>query len=453
MSEAGTAAPTTADTTAAAVAPAVRISPAASPWRILCVDDEANILAALRRLFKQNGFHISVASGGAEGLQLLKTEAFDLVISDMRMPEMDGAHFLEQVFLHYPETMRILLTGYADMASTIQAVNKGQIFRYVSKPWTDQDLLHTVRQALDIKALQREKQRLEVLTAQQNDALKVLNYSLEEKVQARTQELALANEKLKGSFITSVKVFANLIELREGNLAGHSRRVADLARKIANKLGLSPKEAQDVFLAGLLHDIGKIGLSDQLLAKAVTQMTGDDLGAYRKHPAKGEQALMALEDLRGAAKIIRSHHERFDGQGYPDALTRLAIPFGARILAVANDFDGLQIGIVAARRLNPEDAKKMIADGRDKRYDPQVVDAFLAVTGRVEVAQTAEISVPVADLKPGMVLSRDLMTRDGVLLLATDYVLEPNLIRQIRDYAASDGGAVSVFIRNDKKLG
>ena len=422
-----------------------------APWRILCVDDEANILSALRRLFRQNGYQISIANSGAEALQILEAETFDLVISDMRMPEMDGAQFLEQVFRRYPDTVRLLLTGYADITSTINAINKGQIYRYVSKPWDDQELLLTVRQALDLKALQREKLRLEALTARQNEELKALNLSLEEKVQARTQELALANEKLKNSFVTSVKVFANLIELREGNLAGHSRRVADLARKIANQLGLPPKEAQDVFLAGLLHDIGKIGLPDHLLAKAVTQMSGDDLGAYRKHPAKGEQSLMALEELRGAAKLIRAHHERFDGQGYPDALTGLAIPFGARILALANDYDGLQIGIVAPRRLNVEDAKKMIADGRGKRYDPQVVDAFLAVMGDVEPERTAEIAVPVAELKPGMALARDLLTRDGVLLLAADYLLDANLIRQIRDYAASEGGAMTVFVRNDRR--
>ena len=232
--------------------PAPASGDAVAPWRILCVDDEANILSALRRLFRQNGYQISVAGGGAEGLQILDTQEFDLIISDMRMPEMDGARFLEQVFKRYPDTVRILLTGYADIASTIEAVNKGQIYRYVSKPWNDQELLLIVRQALDLKALQREKLRLEALTARQNEELKALNLSLEEKVQARTQELALANEKLKGSFITSVKVFSNLIELREGNLAGHSRRVADLARKIANKLGMTPRETQDVFLS-LIH--------------------------------------------------------------------------------------------------------------------------------------------------------------------------------------------------------
>ena len=423
----------------------------AVPWRILCVDDEPNILATLGRLFRKQRYRISTATSGAEGLRLLEEEVFDLVISDMRMPEMDGAVFLEQVFQRYPDTVRILLTGYADITSTIQAVNRGQIYRYVSKPWDDQELLTTIRQALDVKALQREKLRLEALTARQNEELRALNQSLEEKVQARTQELALANEKLKASFITSVKVFANLIELRESRLAGHSRRVADLARKIANRMKLPPREAQDVFLAGLLHDIGKIGFADHLLTKAVTQMSGDDLGTYRKHPLKGEQSLMALEELRPAAKIIRAHHERFDGQGFPEGLSGMRIPLGARILALANDYDGLQIGIVVARRLNPEDARRTIVEGRGKRYDPQVVEAFMAVLGMQESERSAELAVSPANLKPGMVLSRDLVTRDGVLLLAADYLLDAGLIRQICDYANVEGVVMNVFIRNDGK--
>lgn len=420
------------------------------PWRLLCVDDEPNILSSLRRLFRQHGYQISVANSGAEGLQALEAQPFDLVISDMRMPEMDGAQFLEQVRKRWPDTVRILLTGYADIGSTIDAINKGQIYRYVSKPWDDNDITLTVRQALERQSLEREKARLEALTAKQNDELKDLNANLELKVMERTLELRKAHEKVKTSFLTSIKVFANLIELREGPLAGHSRRVADLARKISSKMGLDAGEGQNVFLAGLLHDIGKIGLSDALLAKPVTHMNGEDLGNYRKHPAKGEQALMALEELRGAAKIMRSHHERFDGQGYPDALAGLAIPLGARILAVANDYDGLQIGIIALRRLGPDDAKKMIVDGRGKRYDPQVVDAFLQVMGGAEPAAGGEVAVAAADLKPGMVLARDLMTRDGVLLLSAEYLLDASLIRQIRDYAESEGINVTVHIRTDR---
>lgn len=420
-------------------------------WRLLCVDDEPNILSSLRRLFRQGGYQVAVANSGAEGLQALENGAFDLVISDMRMPEMDGARFLEQVRARWPETIRILLTGYADITATVDAINKGQIFRYISKPWDDNDILLTVRHALERKELEREKTRLEVLTLRQNEELKELNASLEEKVQARTVELAGANEKLKNSFLTSIKVFANLIDLRESSLAGHSRRVADLARKIANKLGFSPRDAQDVFVAGLLHDIGKIGLPDALLTRAVTQMSGDDLGLYRKHPVKGEQSLMALEELRGVAKLIRSHHERFDGQGYPDGLAGLAIPMGARVLALVNDFDGLQIGIVGSRRLSPEEARKLVVDGRGKRYDPQVVDAFLQITGRVEKEHVNELALTTVELKPGMALARDLVSRGGALLLAADYLLDAGLIRQIQDFEASDGGHLTIYVRPERK--
>lgn len=418
-----------------------------APWNLLCVDDEPNILSALRRLLRPHGYQVTIANSGAEALAIMEEQAFDLVISDMRMPEMDGARFLEQVKRRWPDTVRLLLTGYADVTSTVDAINKGEIYRYISKPWDDNELLLIVRQALERKALEREKIRLELLTARQNEELRDLNANLELKVMERTVELRKAHDKVKTSFLTSIKVFANLIELRGSNLAGHSRRVADLARKIANRMELSPADSQDVFLAGLLHDIGKIGLPDLLLVKPVPQMTGEELGLYRKHPVKGEQSVMALEELRGAARIVRSHHERFDGQGYPDGLMGDSIPIGARILCVANDYDGLQIGSLSVRRYSQEDAKKLIAEGKGKRYDPKVIEAFLDILGKVEVRDTGEIELGVADLKPGMILSRDLLSRDGVLLLAADYILDANLIRQIRDYAASENIVMHIHVR------
>jgi hypothetical protein len=155
---------------------------------------------------------------------------------------------------------------------------------------------------------------------------------------------------------------------------------------------------------------------------------------------------MALQDLHGAAVLIRSHHERFDGQGYPDGLSGIAIPLGARILALANDYDGLQIGIVAQRRLAPEDARNMIVDGRGKRYDPQVVDAFLAELGAVEPETTDEALVSLAELKPGMTLARDLLTRDGVLLLAAEHTLDERLIAQIRGFSRAEGGVSNLYV-------
>lgn len=425
---------------------------AAPAFSILCVDDEANILSALRRLFRPHGYAVHVANSGAEGLAVLEREHIDLIISDMRMPLMDGATFLTEARKRQPDTVRLLLTGYADMESTIAAINSGQIARYISKPWNDQDVLLTVREALERLALTREKVRLEALTQRQNEELKSLNASLEQKVEARTAELKGAHEKLKQNFLTSIRVFSNLIELREGGNTGHARRVADLSRKLATRLNLSPADTQDVMLAGLLHDIGKIGLPDELLGKPVSHMSGDELGQLRKHPITGQAALMGLENMRAAAALIRGHHERWDGQGYPDGLSGLAIPYGARIIALANDFDGLQSGTLSPRKLKPAEAIAFIQQNRGKRYCPQVVDAFLEVMGSTTENMPPPMhEVSTSALRPGMVLARDLVTRDGVMLLAADFVLDENLIRQLRDLETTEGVRLSVAIQPERR--
>src|SRR5450830_778875 len=320
-------------------------------YSLLFVDDEPNILSSLRRLFRPLGYTIYTAESGAAGLQLLEQETVDLVVSDMRMPEMDGARFLEQVRARWPDTVRLLLTGYSDVASILAAINRGEIYRYVTKPWDDNDILLLVKHALERRALELEKNRLEALTREQNAALTALNQSLEAKVAERTAELSAsrdtiieANKKLKSNFITTIKIFSSMIEMRGGNLAGHSRRVADLARQLAVKLDMPAPQTQEVFIAALLLDIGKIGFSDDLLALPLSLITGDKLGVFRKHPLRAEQLLMPLEDLRGAATVLRAHMERWDGSGFPDAIAGDLIPLGARILALASDYDSLQHG-------------------------------------------------------------------------------------------------------------
>lgn len=424
---------------------------------LLLVDDEPGILSSLRRLLRPAGYTIHTAESGKAGLEILEHEAVDLVISDMRMPEMDGARFLEQVRSRWPGTTRILLTGYADVTSTIEAINRGEIFRYIAKPWDDNDLTLIVRDALERRRLEKENGRLLTLTQEQNDKLKDLNANLEEKVKQRTSEieqvnsfLNLANNRLKQNFLVSIKVFSSLMELRGGVMAGHSRRVADLARKLATCLGVDAKNQQDIFFAALLHDVGKIGFPDTLLSRPVSRMNGEELGHYRKHVISGESALMPLDELQDAAKIVRSHHERFDGQGFPDGLQGLNISLGARILSVVNDYDGLQIGTLAEKRMSPDEAKAMIMQSRGKRYDPQVASAFVEMLGGLTQDVPHGKTVSSLDLRPGMVLSQDLVGRDGVLLLAADFVLDHMLIKQIQDYARREGHQLTLNIRTDK---
>jgi response regulator RpfG family c-di-GMP phosphodiesterase len=428
------------------------------PVKILCVDDEPNILSSLRRLFRTRGYQVFTAEGGNAGLSILENESVDLVISDMRMPEMDGACFLENVQARWPDTIRLLLTGYADIQSTIDAINRGEIYRYIAKPWDDNDLLLIVRQAIERKLLEREKQRLEELTQRQNDELKTLNASLETKVEERTaaltqahDELVATNEKLKSNFITSIKIFSSLIEMREARPAGHSGRVADLARKLAAKMKLDEGQAQEIFIAALLKDIGKIGFSDGLLSKPIEMMSGDDLGHYRKHPQRAEQLLMPLEDLRGTAKILRSQTERYDGLGYPDSLVENSIPIGARILTLATDYDNLQIGALVERCFTPAEAKDLILRNAGKRYDPQVVNAFKAVLSDIAQETLGEFVVASAGLRPGMILARDLLTREGIMMLPAERMLDQHLIRKILDFEEAGHVELTIHIRREPR--
>lgn len=420
---------------------------------VLCVDDEPNILSALRRLLRPAGYRVLTADSGAAGLAVLEADSVDLVISDMRMPAMDGAQFLEGVRKRWPDTIRLLLTGYSDVGAILAAINRGEIYRYITKPWDDNDLLLVVRHALERRSLGIEKDRLEALAHRQNAELKALNESLEAKVAARTGALKAAhdsalasNDKLKSNFITTIKILSSVIEMRDGALSGHARRVADLARRIAIKLGLDARQVQEVFIAALLHDIGKIGFSDELLARAANQLAGDQLGAFRKHPLRAEQLLMPLEDLRAVAAILRAHMERFDGAGFPDGAAGIAIPLGARILGLASDYDNLQIGALVQRCVLPEDAKQIIYASSGKRYDPAVVAAFRALFEGDVVAPPHDLALLSRQLLPGMVLSRDLVSRDGLMLLSAEHVLDLALIRQIQDFETKSEARLAIRV-------
>ncbi len=429
---------------------------------LLLVDDEPSILSALRRLFRPHGYRILTAEGGAAGLAILEGEAVNLVISDMRMPEMDGATFLKRVRERWPLAKRILLTGYADITSTVSAINEGEIYRYIAKPWNDDEMLSVVREACEHQRLEQENLRLTELTQSQNEALKTLNASLEQKVTERTAELSQAlafveqaHGELKKSFMASVQVFAGLIELRSGplgkQLAGHGRRVAELARSLARHLGLPENDAQNVLLAGLLHDIGKIGLPDELLGRPFNMLSAEHRAQVMKHPVVGQNILLSIERFKDAAVLVRHHHESYDGSGYPDHLAAMAIPQGARILAVANDYDALQIGTLVQRPLKPGEALDFLIENRGKRYDPSVVDALVGLVAETVKGGPQESPLRTMHLKPGMTVSRDLMHRDGYLLLAAGSVLNSDIISQLIRLEQVEQQNLTVYIRQEEK--
>ena len=401
---------------------------------VLCVDDEPNILSALQRVLRGEVDRVLTAPGGAEALELLEHEPVDLVISDMRMPGMDGLQLLERLHAQRPQTVRILLTGHADIDSAIGAVNRGAVFRYLQKPWQENLLRGAVHEGLERQALKRETERLQALTQQQNAELASLNGALEQRVQARTEELRQAHDRLQRHHLKSIRVFANLLELRGGTLAGHGRRVAEQARELARRLGLAEEAVTEVFVAALLHDLGLVGAGDRLLNTPLPRLTAEEQQRYREHPMAGEQALLGLEDLQPVLPTIRHHHERWDGQGFPDRLVGEATPLGARILAVCDTFDELQNGHLVQPALTREEARAMVQRGRGTQFDPAVLDAFMAMTEPRAASAPLSRSLPVSQLEGGMVLARDLISAGGMLMLTAGHVLTPALIRRICEF-------------------
>ncbi|MBN3770276.1 MULTISPECIES: HD domain-containing phosphohydrolase [Burkholderia] len=421
---------------------------------ILLVDDEPSVLSALRRVFRPAGYEILTAESGEAALEILTSTEVDLIVSDMRMPGMSGAEFLARARSLYPDTMRILLTGYAEIASVVQAVNDGGVYRYLNKPWDDHDLLLTIEHALEQRRLRREAARLAALTEAQNEALRRFNTELETQVRARTEELGqtvmfleAAQRDLKSSFTAMVQVCASMIELRCGSASGHAMRVGEIARRLALASGMSELHAQDVYFAGLLHGIGKLSLPDELLHKPLTKMTAEEHGLFLQHPLRAQMVLTPVAQLHKVASIVLHQYERFNGRGTPDGLAGDSIPLGSRILAIARDFEGLRNGDIGVPH-SVEQALDAMRSQAGVRYDLKIVDGLIELMQDPAslgiAASVAEIKS--AQLREGMQLADDLRTHRGVLLMTKGSVMSAHQIELVRRFETREGTSFDILV-------
>ena len=302
--------------------------------KVLFVDDEPNVLRALSRLFSEIPLRVITAGSGEAALQALRVHSdMSVIVSDHRMPSITGVEFLEQAKTLCPDAIRMLLTGYTDVNTAIESINRGAAFRYISKPWDDEELVQVVREAADRHGLVVENRRLTEIVREQNQELKRWSAELQYYVQEQTLDIEKKNETLQGlnkrlrkNFKDTITAFSKLIELRDGRARGHSKAVAELAHAIAVEAGIGSEERELIVIGALLHDIGKIGISDLVLVKTWEQMEDKEKREYMKHPVRGQTAIDTIEDLRNVGVIIRHHHEWVNGQGFPDGLKGDQIP-------------------------------------------------------------------------------------------------------------------------------
>jgi response regulator RpfG family c-di-GMP phosphodiesterase len=321
---------------------------------ILVVDDEVPNLRLLRRVLSPD-HEIFEADSGAAALKLLESENISLIITDQRMPSMTGVQLLEQSLLINPDVIKILLTGYTDVQALIDAINAGNVYKYIPKPWDAEELKLTVRRALEAYELKENNDRLLV-------------------------ELSQALSDLESVSVGTIRALADALDAKCDYTAGHSLRVSRFAVLIGRQLALSPEHLRDVELGGILHDIGKIGVPESILWKPGS-LTPEEKEIMSKHPVTSAEIIGDLKGLWRAREYVKHHHEYYDGTGYPDGLAGEDIPIGARIILVSDAYDAMTTDRPYRQAIGHEKAVAELKKLAGKQFDPTVVNALMEFIG------------------------------------------------------------------------
>ena len=354
-----------------------------SQQRVLFVDDESNILKAIQRLLRSEPIEVLTAQRPEEALALLDRTDVQLVVSDHRMPGMSGADLLSVVRERHPEIVRVMMTGYTHMDVAVEAINRGEIYRLITKPWNDDELRLTLKQALDHYTLKQEVQRLNQVTRQQNFKLQHMNKNLETKVRERTRQLDAKNLELRTAYIQTIRALAEAIDAKDAYTRGHSERVAVYASRIAGEMKLDKQLIERVYFSGLLHDVGKIGIPDAIITKPAP-LDPEERETIKAHPEIGAKILEPVAFLKEIVPCVRHHHEWFDGseKGYPDRLIASAIPLPSRVILVADTVEAMTSDRPYRKALSIDTVVSELDKYSGSQFDPVVVGAFLRLLER-----------------------------------------------------------------------
>lgn len=364
---------------------------------ILCVDDDANLLAALARQLRKE-FKIVTAVGGEEGLaEIERNGAFAVVMSDLRMPGMDGISFLAQVRERIPEAVRIMLTGHADLDTAISAVNEGQIFRFLTKPCPAHDLMRTLAAAIEQYRLVRAEKEL-----------------------------------LEKTLSGSVRVLIEILSLVNPDAFGRASRVRQVVRQLAGAMSIPHAWRLDV--ASMLSHLGCVVVPGDVLRKASQgmELSTTDRALFSAHPKIGHDLLANIPRMDEVAEIIGYQEKHYDGSGIPSDNRRgEAIPLGARVLHVALHYDALRSAGLENRRALTELRR------RSGWYDPKVLNALAGLV-RVETPREPQLLM-LSELKPGMLLLDDVTTSAGTLLITKGQEITMSILTSLRSFACTAG--------------
>lgn len=324
--------------------------------KILIVDDEEVIRMLLKRRLSSEGYQCQEASSADQAIDKLSSDTAELVILDIKMPSKSGVELLPEIKASYPDTAVIMATAVTNTSTAIQCMKQGA-YDYVIKPFDIDEIILSVERALETRRL----------------GIEIRNYQ-----QYLEQRVAEQTNRIRASSLKAITSLAYALEAKDKYTSGHSQRVAHISVVIARELGLPHDDIERIRLAGLVHDIGKIGVKEVVLNKP-GYLTEEEFQHIKYHPAMGEHILSPIVDDEKILMIVRYHHERYDGRGYPDGLSGEQIPLGARIMVVADSYDAMTSERPYRYAMSSKKAYAEIERGRGTQYSPEVVDAFIRV--------------------------------------------------------------------------
>ena len=331
--------------------------------RVLVVDDEPLVHNILGSILKRLGFHHDHARNGSEAIQYLQSNPYTVVFADVNMPEMNGVELCRWIYAHTPDIATVIISGDSDLTTVIEVMQLGA-YDYILKPFSVHAISISLKRTLEKRALIMENRQYQTL--------------LEQTILSRTEELQRALTEAEGNFNNILIAFALALEMREHETQQHSIRVKEYSLNLARHLKLPFKDLINLEKGALLHDIGKIGVPDAILLKPST-LSRDEWEVMKQHPSIGARMLDQIESLRSASRVVRYHHERFDGAGYPEKARGEEIPIEARIFAIADTLDAMTSDRPYRRALTLDDAVGEIRTNAGKQFDPWIVDAFMSI--------------------------------------------------------------------------
>jgi response regulator RpfG family c-di-GMP phosphodiesterase len=401
------------------------------PSTILIVDDEPVVLAALQQTLEREKFHVVACSSPTKALAILNERDFAVIISDQKMPEMLGLDFLIESRRIRPHASRILITAVLSLPTIVDAINKGEIFRFVAKPWLREELIATVRNAVQRHELVTHNTVLQAETQRLNNQLTEANAVLAGQVtnlEQQRQRLDAANQALAANYEHSLELCRRILTTYDPILGGQARSLVEFAGLMSDTHLLDDAQRHALRTAAWLCDIGLIGVPREMLRafrSKMDELTERERAMLHNHPIYSQTLASLVDDGSGVGEVIRAHHERFDGLGYPDGLAGDAIPWPARCLSVAVGY--VESGLPKAAAID------LILSESGKSYDPEAVRLFLKVTNLAHLPrQVREITLH--ELEPGMVLANGIYSPHGLLLIGEGQELSPGTIAKIRSH-------------------